>query len=226
MRNPCEKAQNKFLIIELCETIQPNFLEVANSELFSSGPKNIRMSISERYPTAEWILVGQFEAVDTREMQSFQFTSPGYAKFVKVSPDTSLYSILFLFQLDLLSHHRKEHYCTLTTVRISGVSMVDEYEAEAEGRTDTDSVPPSVVVQTPVEQQSVPAPSLDHAENQFVAPQKVESGQDPSNESDKLNEKKTFVLGKVVDIVGNLGQIKEVIGKTLLGAKRKIPRRM
>jgi hypothetical protein len=22
MRNPCEKAQNKFLIIELCETIQ------------------------------------------------------------------------------------------------------------------------------------------------------------------------------------------------------------
>lgn len=86
MRNPCEKAQNKFLIIELCETIQPNFLEIANFELFSSGPREVRLSISERYPAVEWTQIGQFTAVDSRELQSFNFNSPGiYAKFIKVS---------------------------------------------------------------------------------------------------------------------------------------------
>lgn len=117
MRNPCERAQNKFLIVELCETVQPTSLEIANFELFSSGPKDIRVSVSERYPTAEWAEVGVFEAQDTREIQSFEVQARGhYAKFLK---------------LELLSHHGKEHYCTLSTVRVFGISMVDEYEAEA-----------------------------------------------------------------------------------------------
>lgn len=34
-------------------------------------------------------------------------------------------------QLELLAHHGAEHFCTLSTVRVLGVSMVDEYEAEA-----------------------------------------------------------------------------------------------
>lgn len=36
LRNPCE-ATGKFIIIELCETVQPLKLELANFELFSSG---------------------------------------------------------------------------------------------------------------------------------------------------------------------------------------------
>lgn len=33
--------------------------------------------------------------------------------------------------MELLAHHGAEHFCTLSTVRVLGVSMVDEYEAEA-----------------------------------------------------------------------------------------------
>lgn len=36
LRNTCDTA-NKFIIIELCETVQPIRLELANFELFSSG---------------------------------------------------------------------------------------------------------------------------------------------------------------------------------------------
>lgn len=36
LRSPCE-AQGKFVTIELCETVQPLRLELANFELFSSG---------------------------------------------------------------------------------------------------------------------------------------------------------------------------------------------
>uniref|UniRef100_A0A915DY93 SUN domain-containing protein n=1 Tax=Ditylenchus dipsaci TaxID=166011 RepID=A0A915DY93_9BILA len=133
MRNPCDRAQNKFLIVELCENIQPTMLEIANFELFSSSPKEIRFSISERYPTLEWQVVGEFEAQDNREFQSFPTLPTGaYAKFIK---------------LELVSHHGREHYCTLSCLRVYGTSMVDEYEAEAAGIETPVIIPP---IQLPI----------------------------------------------------------------------------
>lgn len=63
-------------------------MEIANFELFSSGPREILLSVAERYPTVDWHVVGRFSAEDTREMQSFHFAPSGvYAKFIKVSND-------------------------------------------------------------------------------------------------------------------------------------------
>uniref|UniRef100_A0A915D8W4 SUN domain-containing protein n=1 Tax=Ditylenchus dipsaci TaxID=166011 RepID=A0A915D8W4_9BILA len=146
MRNPCDRAQNKFLIVELCENIQPTMLEIANFELFSSSPKEIRFSISERYPTLEWQVVGEFEAQDNREFQSFPTLPTGaYAKFIK---------------LELVSHHGREHYCTLSCLRVYGTSMVDEYEAEAAG-IETPVIIPPIQLQIPaLEQDKQVAPGL------------------------------------------------------------------
>lgn len=38
--------------------------------------------------------------------------------------------IKLLFQVELISHYGNEHYCTLSVLKILGISMVDEYEAE------------------------------------------------------------------------------------------------
>ncbi|KAI6230325.1 SUN domain-containing ossification factor [Aphelenchoides fujianensis] len=217
MRNPCEKAKNKFLVIELCETIQPTLLELANFELFSSGPRDFALSVSERYPTLEWTPVGQFVAEDTREPQTFSFASPGiYAKFIR---------------LDLLTHYGREHYCTLSTIRVSGISMVDEYEAEASSMDNPSAnvIPPEVVVPQPTAAESVPPPHTPP-----VVPPPVETpptatpldaphepkAADPTNESGTADPK-VRVLHKVVNIVENLSSIKEVIGKTLLGSQWK-----
>lgn len=60
-------------------------LQIANFELFSSGPKDIRLSASERYPTLEWTVIGEFVALDTRDFQSFPITPYGsFVKFIKV----------------------------------------------------------------------------------------------------------------------------------------------
>lgn len=64
---------------------QPTALEIANFELFSSGPQNIRLSGSERYPSNEWIPLGQFEAENNREIQRFPVAARSYVKFVRVS---------------------------------------------------------------------------------------------------------------------------------------------
>jgi hypothetical protein len=85
MRNPCDQARSKFFIVELCETIQPTKIELANFELFSSGPKDVRVSGSERYPTTDWTLLGEFVGQDSRQIQSFPVPgSRSYAKFLKV----------------------------------------------------------------------------------------------------------------------------------------------
>ncbi|CAK5102959.1 unnamed protein product [Meloidogyne enterolobii] len=117
MRNPCERAQNKFLIIELCEIIQLNSFEIANFELFSSNPKDFRLWGSERYPTQEWILIGDFEAQNIRKLQSFDVKQQNtlYIRFVK---------------LELLTHYGNEHFCTLSTFVVYGTSIIEEYEAE------------------------------------------------------------------------------------------------
>ncbi|KJH40888.1 Sad1 / UNC-like protein, partial [Dictyocaulus viviparus] len=118
MRNPCEKAGYKFVIIELCETIQLRSIELANYELFSSGPRTIRLWFAERFPAGEWQLITELTAIDSRQIQQFPISSNGiYIKFMK---------------MELLSHYGNEHYCTLSVLKVLGTSMIDEYEAEAE----------------------------------------------------------------------------------------------
>ncbi|CAJ0566619.1 unnamed protein product, partial [Mesorhabditis spiculigera] len=56
MRSPCDISE-KYIVIELCETIQPHTIELGNYELFSSGPKAIRVSAAEKFPANEWSTV-------------------------------------------------------------------------------------------------------------------------------------------------------------------------
>lgn len=57
MLNPC-KTKNWF-VVELCETIQPQYLEIANYELYSSVPKEFVVYASENYPNRnDWSLLG------------------------------------------------------------------------------------------------------------------------------------------------------------------------
>lgn len=131
MRNPCEKAQQKFSVIELCETIVPTGIELANFELFSSGPKEFKVFVSERFPTTEWHQIGEFEMINNREIQKFDLIKTGlYVKYAKI---------------ELTSHWGKEHYCTLSMVRVFGISMVEEYEAEASVINNMPIPPVSVV---------------------------------------------------------------------------------
>lgn len=61
-------------------------MELANFELFSSGPKEIRVSVSKTFPAAEWIFVKKFEAANKREVQRFPISTDLDAgvKFLKL----------------------------------------------------------------------------------------------------------------------------------------------
>lgn len=115
MLNPC--SASIWFVIELCEPIQVEELQLCNLELFSSAPKDFTVSLSERFPAREWHSVGTFHANNVRQLQAFvpNTDTKMFAKYIK---------------FDMIDHFSHEHFCPLTLVRILGVSMADEFDTD------------------------------------------------------------------------------------------------
>ncbi|KAL1228309.1 SUN domain-containing ossification factor [Trichinella pseudospiralis] len=180
MLNACQTEVPKWFIVELCETVQISAVEIANFELFSSSPKEFRLWVSERYPTVEWNLVGEWTAQDAREVQRFQIPLKQYAKYIRV---------------ELLSHYGSEHFCPVSLFRVFGISMVEEYEAEAMHLEDEPNVPASTSAAEGVDLSSPLETAVDQ-----------EDSSSKSNDSSKMD-----LLNTAKDAVVNMA--KEMLGK-------------
>ncbi|CCD25549.1 Slp1p NDAI_0F02310 [Naumovozyma dairenensis CBS 421] len=121
--NPCSVKQ-KFIIIELCEDILVEEIDIANFEFFSSTFKQIRVSVSDRFPVKEnnnkdgggWKILGKFEAINNRELQRFKIENPQiWARYLKI---------------EILSYYDNEFYCPISLVRVHGKTMMDEFKSE------------------------------------------------------------------------------------------------
>ncbi|CAG9771160.1 unnamed protein product [Ceutorhynchus assimilis] len=115
--NPCN-SRSIWFIVELCEAIQLKKIDLANFELFSSSPKDFAVYISDRFPTRDWSLVGQFTAKDERNVQNFDINSESFGKYVKV---------------EIKSHYGSEHYCPLTLFRAYGMSVFEALQKDDPG---------------------------------------------------------------------------------------------
>ncbi|XP_048488278.1 SUN domain-containing ossification factor isoform X2 [Plutella xylostella] len=114
MLNTCNSRI--WFVVELCEPVQAQKIEIANFELFSSTPKDIAVYFSDRFPTREWTSVGQFRAADVRDVQSFDLFPHMFGKFIKV---------------ELLSHYGSEHYCPISLFKVYGTSEFEVLEKES-----------------------------------------------------------------------------------------------
>jgi hypothetical protein len=84
MLSPC--TDRIWFVIELCDSIQAQRVELANFELFSSPLKSVSISVSNRYPTREWTLASHYEAKSERDVQVVDLTDVTlFGKFVRVS---------------------------------------------------------------------------------------------------------------------------------------------
>ncbi|XP_028898940.1 SUN domain-containing ossification factor isoform X2 [Zeugodacus cucurbitae] len=121
MLSPC--GNRIWFVVELCEAIQAQKVELANFELFSSSPKNFTVAVSNRFPTRDWSNVGRFIAEDKRNVQSFDLHPHLFGKFVRV---------------DIHSHYSKEHFCPVSLFRVFGTSEFEAFETEDTPHTDLD----------------------------------------------------------------------------------------
>nr|CAD7259288.1 unnamed protein product [Timema shepardi] len=121
MLNTC--TSRIWFIVELCEAIQAKKIELANFELFSSSPREFSVFVSDRYPTRDWQLAGQFIASDERTVQSFTLP-PGdmFSKYIKV---------------ELHSHYGQEHFCPVSLFRAYGTSEFEALDTEDENEPRT-----------------------------------------------------------------------------------------
>lgn len=125
MLNECS-AENKFLILELCNDIQIDTIVLANFEFFSSTFRNFRVSVSDRYPVKvdKWKILGTFEARNSREIQAFLVENPIiWARYVR---------------FEFLTHYGNEFYCPVSLVRIHGTTMLEEYKHDIDSLSGDD----------------------------------------------------------------------------------------
>lgn len=139
-------AENKFIIVELCEDILVDTIVLANYEFFSSMFRHFRISVSDRYPVKldRWRVLDTFEARNSREIQPFLITEPQiWARYLRI---------------ELLTHYGNEFYCPMSLLRVHGTTMMEQYRREEEAaRGDDDFAEPiDVVAEEPVQTAVVP----------------------------------------------------------------------
>jgi hypothetical protein len=113
MLNTCQ-AKNKFLIVELSESILVETVAIANFEFFSSTFRQFRVSVSDRYPVKleRWVDLGTFEARNSRDIQAFLVEDPRiWARYLRV---------------EFLSHYGNEFYCPISLLRVHGRTMIQD----------------------------------------------------------------------------------------------------
>ncbi|KAF9890948.1 hypothetical protein FE257_005205 [Aspergillus nanangensis] len=124
MLNEC-RANNKFLILELCDDILVDTVVLANYEFFSSIFHTFRVSVSDRYPAKpdQWRELGVYEARNTREVQAFAVENPLiWARYLRI---------------EFLTHYGNEFYCPVSLIRVHGTTMLEEYKHDGDaGRSE------------------------------------------------------------------------------------------
>jgi hypothetical protein len=112
--NQCAES-NKFVIIELCNDILVDTVEIANYEFFSSMFRHLRVSVADRFPVpaSSWRALGEFEAKSVRDLQRFHIANPLiWARYLRI---------------EFLTHWGHEFYCPISLVRVHGTTMMDAY---------------------------------------------------------------------------------------------------
>ena len=115
--NECS-VSNQYVIIELCQDILVGQVALANYEFFSSMFRDVKISVSDRFPASSWKVIGNYMALNTRELHVFNIKNPLiWARYLKV---------------EITSHYGNEFYCPISLIRVHGKTMIDELKEDEE----------------------------------------------------------------------------------------------
>ncbi|OJT12988.1 hypothetical protein TRAPUB_10465 [Trametes pubescens] len=146
MLSPCAE-QKQFVIVELCEDIRIDTVQLANYEFFSGVFKDFTVSVSKKYypnDPESWTFAGTYRAKNARGVQSFH-------------PPPTLRGFYRFIRIDFHSHYGNEYYCPLSLLRVYGLTHLEEWQWEtwdAESRAkrsiEEASSPVEVVAEPPM----------------------------------------------------------------------------
>ncbi|RDB14574.1 hypothetical protein Hypma_016297 [Hypsizygus marmoreus] len=156
MLSPCNgpTKEQQFVVVELCEDIRIDTVQLANFEFFSGVFKDFRVSVAKTSITEDegWTNVGVYRAKNVRGVQSFH-------------PPTSLRDFYRYIRIDFLSHYGNEYYCPVSLLRVYGLTHLEQWkwdiwEAESRAKLDISAKDGSQAPSTPLDTGSeTPAPA-------------------------------------------------------------------
>ncbi|KAG8815532.1 hypothetical protein FRC17_000674 [Serendipita sp. 399] len=120
MLSPCHSNREKhFVVVELCEDIRIDTVQLANFEFFSGVFKDIRVSAAHTNTNDEkaWSIVGEYTAKNIRGVQSFhpQKDLPSFYRYIKV---------------DFMNYYGAEYYCPVSLLRVYGLTQMEEWKSD------------------------------------------------------------------------------------------------
>ncbi|KAI0823977.1 UNC-like C-terminal-domain-containing protein [Trametes gibbosa] len=119
MLSPCAEGK-QFVIVELCEDIRIDTVQLANYEFFSGVFKDFTVSVSKKYYPNDpdsWTFAGTFHGKNVRGVQSFH-------------PPPTLRGFYRFIRIDFHSHYGNEYYCPLSLLRVYGLTHLEEWQWE------------------------------------------------------------------------------------------------
>ncbi|KAF9220284.1 hypothetical protein BS17DRAFT_787861 [Gyrodon lividus] len=119
MLSPCttKHGEEQFVVVELCEDIRIDTVQLANFEFFSGVFKDFSVSVAKTYTGTDegWTPAGTYRAKNIRGVQSFH-------------PPTSLHDFYRYIRIDFHSHYGHEYYCPVSLLRVYGLTHLEEWK--------------------------------------------------------------------------------------------------
>ena len=113
---PC--GDKKYVVIGLSEDILVKQIKLANYERYSSHVREFQVLASQEYPIKGpeyWNDLGMYEAKSKSGEQTFELKEPAWARYLKIR---------------FLSHYGKEHYCTISQIKVHGSTMLQGFHEQ------------------------------------------------------------------------------------------------
>ncbi|KAH7905024.1 SUN domain-containing protein, partial [Hygrophoropsis aurantiaca] len=110
------EEERQFVVVELCEDIRIDTVQLANFEFFSGVFKDFSVSVAKTYTSTDegWVLAGTYRAKNVRGVQSFH-------------PPTALGDFYRYIRIDFHSHYSQEYYCPVSLLRVYGLTHLEQW---------------------------------------------------------------------------------------------------
>ncbi|KAF9523411.1 UNC-like C-terminal-domain-containing protein [Crepidotus variabilis] len=116
MLGPCNTPKERqFVVVELCDDIRIDTVQMANYEFFSGVFKDFTVSVSKTSTIDDWTFAGTYRAKNVRGVQSFYLP-------------TSIRDFYRFIRIDFRSHYGNEYYCPVSLLRVYGLTHLEEWK--------------------------------------------------------------------------------------------------
>lgn len=110
----------KFFIVQLSEEILMSSFTLINHEFYSSFIKTIQVYGTTKIEDNNWKLFGEFKTSEGKNENIFFLSKPTITRYIKIN---------------ILDHHGDESFCTLTTLRVHGLTLLEDLKQETKEPT-------------------------------------------------------------------------------------------